>query len=412
MALRIFLAFAFGYFVSYSFRTIGALIAPDLARELTLDASELGLLGSAFFFTFAVLQLPYGIALDRYGPRRVNGSLFAITALGAALFALSTNFVTAFVGRAVIGAGVAVALMSAFKSFVIWYPPEKREMLSAFMMAVGGVAAMTMASPAEWAMRSIGWRGVIAGLGVASVLVAGLIWWLVPDPPRAASPAAVASPGSLALIGGLFTDWRFMRYAPMAFFGSGGFSSIQALWAGPFLIEVTGLTRAGAAHTLLCFGAGMLVGYILIGSLVARLTRIIERHGGGGSRAASEWIYVGGLLIAQSALAMIAANWFPGKVWVWMLYGGTLGTSMLAYPALTKAFPVSIAARVMTTYNVLMFVGAFALQWGMGALIDVLMASGMPKALAYQWSFGGVVALQFLSVLWFWFTPRGSAQTP
>ena len=406
MLWRIFFCFAFGYFVSYSFRTIGALIAPDLAQELKLDASELGLLGSAFFFTFAVLQLPYGIALDRYGPRRVNGTLFVLTALGAALFALSGNFMAALVGRAVIGAGVAVALMSAFKSFVIWYPPEKREMLSAFMMAVGGVAAMTMASPAEWAMRSIGWRGVIGWLGVLAVLVAALIWWLVPDPPRAANaPQTPAGPGSLALIGGLFTDWRFMRYAPMAFFGSGGFSSIQALWAGPFLIEVGGQTRAGAAHTLLCFGAGMLVGYVLIATTVSRLTRFIEQRTAN-TRAGSEWIYVGGLLIAQSALAVIALNWFPGNPWVWVLYGGTLGTSMLAYPALTKTFPVAIAARVMTTYNVLMFAGAFALQWGMGALIDALMESGIAKPLAYQWSFGSIVALQFASVVWFWFTPR------
>ncbi len=406
MLWRIFFCFAFGYLVSYSFRTIGALIAPDLALELKLDASELGLLGSAFFFTFAVLQLPYGIALDRYGPRRVNGTLFMLTALGAALFALSGSFVAALVGRAVIGAGVAVALMSAFKSLVIWYPPEKREMLSAFMMAVGGVAAMTMASPAEWAMRSIGWRGVIGVLGGLSVLVGALIWWLVPDPPRAATPAqAATSPGSLALIGGLFTDWRFMRYAPMAFFGSGGFSSIQALWAGPFLIEVGGQTRAGAAYTLLCFGAGMLVGYVLIATTVSQLTRFIEQRTAN-TRAGSEWIYVGGLLIAQSALAMIALNWFPGNPWVWVLYGGTLGTSMLAYPALTKTFPVAIAARVMTTYNVLMFAGAFALQWGMGALIDALMESGIAKPLAYQWSFGCIVALQFASVVWFWFTPR------
>src|SRR5512134_357876 len=117
VCLRIFIPFALGYFLSYLYRTVNAVLAPDLVRDLGLDPAGLGLLTSAYFFAFALAQLPIGILLDRYGPRRVEACLLLFAAAGALLFARATSLPELLLGRGLIGLGVAACLMAAFKAF-------------------------------------------------------------------------------------------------------------------------------------------------------------------------------------------------------------------------------------------------------------------------------------------------------
>ena len=145
--VRIFLVFAAAYFLSYSFRSVGAIIAPDLAHELQLNPRELGLLASVYFLTFFLAQPVIGVTMDRYGPARVNAVLMAIAAAGAAMFAAGDDLIALALGRALIGLGVAGALMTSFKAFVVWSAPRHREAISGGMMAVGGLAAVVTASP-------------------------------------------------------------------------------------------------------------------------------------------------------------------------------------------------------------------------------------------------------------------------
>ena len=424
--VQIFTLFAAGYFLSYCFRTVGPLIAPDLMRELRLDAGELGLLASVYFLTFAIAQPFIGILMDRHGPAKVNAVLLVIAACGGVLFAISTNLAALTFGRALIGLGVSGALMTSLKAFVVWYPPQHREALSSGMMAVGGVAAMLVSIPAELAMRVIGWRGLFWGMALASVIVAGALWVRlsrvqVPQSgsqsgssndvtehlttgSRAASaetapsvaPTAVP-PGGFAMI---FRSRIFIAYAPLAFFSSGGFSALQSLWAGPWLTEVAGRTRAETAEALFAYGLALFFGYLGAGLISGRLQALP-----GAPRA----FYMGGLALAYVALAIIISNTWPASSAPWFAYGLTLGTGMLAYPALTRVFPVAIAGRVMTAYNVVMFAGAFVLQWGIGALIQAQINHGVAAVLAYQVSFGVLLAAQVAALLWFWLRTREPA---
>ena len=403
----IFALFAAGYFLSYSFRSIGPLIAPDLMRDIGLDANRLGLLASVYFLTFAIAQPVIGIAMDRYGPARVNAVLFTIAAAGAALFAWSESLAGLAIGRGLIGLGVAGALMTSFKAFVIWYEPRHREALTGAMMAVGGVAAMMVSIPAELLMRVIGWRGMFWLLGGASVLAAAALWWRIPaqrvaqngshsaSSPVASGDGRADDLGGGATIGyrGIVTSRIFASYLPLSLFGSGGFSAIQSLWAGPWLIDVAGHTRAAAAQVLFVYGFALLLGYFGIGMLGARIAS--------SATAPRRW-YIGSLAVAFAALAAIISNVWPASSAPWFVYGLTLGASMLAYPALTKAFPAAIAGRVVTAYNFVMFAGAFALQWSMGALIQALLDGGTAKEFAYQCAFGAILAAQVLSLIWFW----------
>ena len=400
--VRIFLVFAAAYFLSYSFRSVGAIIAPDLAHELQLNPRELGLLASVYFLTFFLAQPVIGVTMDRYGPARVNAVLMAIAAAGAAMFAAGDDLTALALGRALIGLGVAGALMTSFKAFVVWYAPRHREALSGGMMAVGGLAAVVTASPAEVLMRMSGWRGLFWLLCVLSVLAAALL--LLAIPPGATAAAGKAAEPAVTRDGGyraIFTSRIFVSYAPLALFGSGGFSAIQSLWAGPWLAEVAALSRADAAHVLLIYGAGLLIGYLAIAFLGSRVQATPN-----GPRN----FFVTSLALAYCALGAIISNAWPQSASPWFTYGLTLGAGMLAYPALLREFPAAIAGRVVTAYNMLMFMGAFALQSGIGALIQLLIELGQARVAAYQEAFGVLLALQVFSLVWFVLLSRSRAR--
>lgn len=152
LLLRIFVPFALGYFLSYLFRVVNAVIAPELSAELGLGASDLGLLTSAYFLAFAAFQLPLGILLDRYGPRRTEAVLLLFAAAGALIFARAEETAGLIAGRALIGFGVSACLMAAFKAFVQWFPAERLAAVNGLQLAEGGGWA-PCPRPPRWRWR-------------------------------------------------------------------------------------------------------------------------------------------------------------------------------------------------------------------------------------------------------------------
>src|SRR6267378_7647575 len=121
-ALMVFFPFAVGYFLSFFFRNVNAVISRDLAREFELTSADLGFLTSLYLLAFAAFQLPLGVLLDRYGPRRVVAALLCVAAAGALVFGLAHDLGTLSLGRALIGLGVSAGLMGAIKAFSLWFP--------------------------------------------------------------------------------------------------------------------------------------------------------------------------------------------------------------------------------------------------------------------------------------------------
>ncbi|HLS85661.1 MAG TPA: MFS transporter, partial [Burkholderiales bacterium] len=137
-ALAVFCPFAAGYFLSFFFRNVNAVISRDLAREFDLSPANLGFLTSMYMLAFAAFQLPLGVLLDRFGPRRVVAALMCVTAAGALVFALARDFTMLSVGRALIGLGVSAGLMGAIKAFTLWFPLSRLATLNGLYLAVGG----------------------------------------------------------------------------------------------------------------------------------------------------------------------------------------------------------------------------------------------------------------------------------
>src|SRR6476660_2977925 len=166
--LLVLLPFAGGYFLSYFYRTINAVISAELSSRMHLRASDLGLLTAIYFISFAATQLPLGVAIDRHGPRRVQGVLLLVAAIGAALFGSAQTLPGFIIGRALIGSGVAAALIAGLKSIRMWFPKEQLPLLNGCFIMLGTLGAITATAPAELIVSWIGWRALFAGLAAAT----------------------------------------------------------------------------------------------------------------------------------------------------------------------------------------------------------------------------------------------------
>lgn len=381
-------AYAAGYFLSYGLRSVNAVIAPELMHELDITATGLGLLTSAYFLAFGLFQLPLGLLLDRFGPRRVEAALLLVAAAGAALFALGTTLPALALGRALIGLGVSACLMASFKAFSQWFPNDRLPSLTATIMVAGGLGALSASVPVAAALPLMGWRGVFWLVAALLVLASGFLL-TVPDHGARAGRETLGQ--QIRSLGGVYGNRVFWRFAPQGCVIVGGFMAIQGLWAVPWLMEVNGVTRADAAGVLFLMSLAMLAGFLF----VATCSRWLARRG-----IAPMALLRAGMGLALVVELAILLGLAPA-VWLWPFLGLSFSLGNIAYSQLAAAFPVALSGRVNTALNLMVFVGAFGLQWGIGAAVDAFAASGMGRADAFRSTLGGLLVVQVLAFAWF-----------
>jgi predicted MFS family arabinose efflux permease len=388
--LHIYFAFAAGYLLSYLYRTVNAVISPELVRDLALNPSSLGLLTSAYFLAFAVMQVPVGVLLDRFGPRRVEPVLLAIAASGAALFAFAESLTGLALARAVIGAGVCACLMAPLKAIVTWYPPERQASYAGWIMVAGGIGALAATVPLELALRITHWRVVFVGLAVVTFIVALAIWWRVPDIAKPTQTGGIKA--QFAAVRTVIVHARFWWIAPLGSFAMGSFMAIQGLWAVPWLMEVDGVTRASAADHLLAMNAVVMIGYAALGIFGTRLARrgVHSRH-----------LVAGGYALNIAALMLIVLEVPGGYIW-WSLYGLGAAVNVLGFTVLNEGFGREMAGRTNTTLNLIMFVGSFLAQWGIGIVVDLMRAAyGVDQAAGLRVAFAVILVGDIATYAWF-----------
>jgi len=397
--LRVFVPFAAGYFLSYLFRVVNAIIAPDLVAELALGPADLGLLTAAYFLTFAAFQLPLGVLLDRFGPRRVEAFLLLIAAVGALTFARAHSTTGLVVGRALIGFGVSACLMAAFTAFVIWFPVQRLPLINGLQMAAGGLGALVATVPVHALLRITDWRGLFLALSLLTLGAAAAVFFVVPE--HRPEPVSNRWSDQLQGIGKVFRDAGFWRIAPLTVMSQSSFLSIQGLWSGPWLQDVAGLNRTAAADVLLLIAGSMVAGFILLGIITDRCSRRgIE----------PEAVAVSGMglfMLVQGAI--ITLNQVVPIVILWMLFGFFGNSGIISYSVLSKRFPKHMAGRANTALNLLVFVMAFAGQWGIGVVINLwpATANGGYAPASYRAGFGLMLALQAAAMVSFaWATLR------
>jgi MFS family permease len=386
------LPFALGYFLSYLFRAVNAVVAPDLVSELGLSASELGVLTAAYLLAFAIFQLPLGVALDRYGPRRVQIVLLSCAALGGIGFVLGRNVATLTVARALIGLGFAGGLMSGFKAVVLWVPESRRALANSLVMSLGALGLMVATAPMEYAVQAFGWRTAFAGLVAITAGVAFLIYVAVPE--RGNAPATASLSEQFRQIGGIYSDKGFLALAPLLAATAGTHIAIQTLWGGPWMRDVAGLDRTGVANALFMMAAAFFVGILGTGAVadwfVRRKVNVLK-------------VMVGFIALFLGAQTVIIFAPVAVSMWAWLLFGCVGQVAILAYPWLSSHFGGALSGRANTAMNLVIFAAAFVVQSGIGGLIDLYprIASGGYPPEAYRSAFGAFLALQVLGLGWF-----------
>ncbi|MEO6321575.1 MAG: MFS transporter [Polaromonas sp.] len=384
----VFLAFAAAYFCSALLRAITATLAPVLTQEFALQAQNLGLLAGGYFLGFAAVQLPLGTWLDRHGPKQVIIWFLSLAVLGCLAFSAASSFAWLLAARVLVGMGVGACLMAALTGYRRWFDSATLLRANSWMLMTGSLGMLASTLPVQWLMPLMGWRPLFWLLAALILLSMAAIVWIVPRW-RAPSPSSPCSSVSAAPqhadAAALATDdagyapiWRsryFRKMAPLAFFNYGGMVAMQTLWAGPWMVRVTGHTPLKSATGLFWINASMLVTFWSWGMVNPWLAR----KGWHATRLIA-W----GMPLSLAVLAFnILAGSFTGGVG-WALFCVTSSVMGLAQPAVGMSFRATLAGRALSAYNLVIFAGVFVVQWSLGLLIDGFAAMGLGQVASFQ----------------------------
>ena len=399
---KIFFLFGFAYFLSYAFRAVNAVIAPDLIADLGMSNSVLGLLSSAYFVGFALMQLPLGVWLDKYGSRKTESVLLIFGVLGSLLFAWAENVLWVATGRGFIGIGVSACLMASFTAYRQWFKPEQQGSLASGMLVFGTAGALMTTIPTQALLPFVGWRGVFYIMAILVAIAAIGIRFGLPktaDPEVVVKSAQISSEKKsfLSGYGAIFKNGFFLQMLPIGMFNQGGFIAIQTLWLGPWLKYVVGQSDSQVAMTLFIYNLILLSGYLVNTWLVPRVNK----------KGISTFTYsavISGIALATEVIAVLTPG--PNAIYWWYFFGLCATSFILGQSLVQTNFPKSITGRVNTAYNLMLFVGAFIVQWGIGWMIDFLMSFNIEKALAFTYAMLMLLAIQTLSYIWMWLAPK------
>lgn len=390
IAATVLLPFGCGYFLSYLFRAVNAVVAPDLIRDVGLTTQGLGLLTAAYLIAFAAFQPPLGLLLDRFGPRRVQAGLLLVAALGAALFGFAEDESVLILARGMIGLGFAGGLMASFKAVALFAPAGRIPLLNSWVMAFGGVGVLAASYPAYVTAEILGWRGLFFLLAGVTTMASCFIFLVVPR--RGESEHATSFAKALAGLGRVYRSLEFWRLAPYVVITGGTHIAVQTLWAAPWLADVGGYDRAGIAGVL----SGMAVAF-LVGILGSGAAADFARRKGHGPLLVMHC----GLLIFMACELFIVLGFVDWTWGLWLTFALTGQLGVLANAHLAEHFGAELAGRSNTALNLLLFSSAASLQFGIGSALEYWnMVDGARPLEAYSTIFGVVLAAQAVAGLW------------
>lgn len=372
VAVGVFLAFAFAYFLSALLRAVTATLAPTLAQEFVLHTADLGLLS--------------------------GGNFLGIAVLGCLMFSLATGFTGLLAGRVLCGVGVSVCLMAPLSGFRRWLTAAAQLRANAWMMT-GSLGMVASTLPAQWLLPLAGWRPLFWGL--AMLLLLAMVWLAVRVPAWHSTGAAVVQnpvpqPPPSHGYAAVWRDRYFQRIAPSGFCTYGGMVAMPTLWAGPWMQQVTGYSALESATGLFWINVSMLCAFWAWAWAATGCNAgacapldgcgpawqfagdgLADRHGRASRRG-----YVGAVLRELHVCCAVAAR---------------LGTG----------FSVRTGGRALSAYNLVIFLGVFVVQWGIGLLVDALIARGATPVAAFRWAMGFYWACNGGAYVWFRLRWRG-----
>ena len=386
-AIIIFFVFALGYFISTLLRAITATISPELVNEFNLSAGELGLLGGGYFLGFASVQIPLGYMLDLRGPRKIVSYFLSLTIIGLLIFALAQNFLTLLVSRIIIGVGVGACLMGPLTAYRIWYQDETQQRANSWMLMVGAIGMLSSSLPVQFFLPIIGWRNIFLLLAFITLVCIILIIIFIPQWTSKGNQRN--DDAKLSIV---WQNQFFRSVIPMGFFSTGGLFAIQTLWAGPWMIKVSGYTPEESATGLFLIYFFMLLSFLIWGYFVPKFSKNVND--------AIRLLKYGSplSLLVLGIIIYLGPN---TESIHWALFIVSAVFLSLIQPAVGMAFSVSNAGKALTSYNLLIFIGAFFLQWIIGLIIDLGLSLNYSEIVSFQLAMSFVLVTSLTSYLYF-----------
>ncbi len=386
-AVLIFFVFACGYFISALLRAITATLSPLLTSEFNLTAGNLGLLAGGYFLGFASMQIPLGYLLDRHGPKKIISSFLLIAIIGTAAFALAQSFSGLLISRILIGIGVSACLMGPLTGYRIWFADEYQQRANAWMLMVLSMGFVFSTLPVQILLPIIGWRWIFGLITILIFIVIILTLLFIPK--------WGAKNNNQESIGSLSDVWKnkfFISTIPLGLFNYGGMVAIQTLWAGPWMVRIAGYTPLESAKGLFWINVTMLIAFFIFGYILPKITKLgIEPM---------KLMKIGLPISYLSLLVIIILGEKAGALH-FTIYVLTSIFLTLTQPAVALSFPTNLAGKSLTSFNLLIFVGTFIMQWGIGLIIDFCQFLGREEVQSFKISFTVYLIICILSYLYF-----------
>ena len=388
-AVTIFLVFAFGYYISNLLRAITATISPELVSEFNLSAGNLGLLGGGYFLGFALVQIPLGYLLDKSGPKKIVSYFLLIAIIGMISFSLSQNFISLLISRALIGAGVGACLMGPLTAYRVWFQDETQQRANSWMLMTGAIGMLSSSLPVQFFLPIIGWRSIFGILAILTLFCIILIIIFIPNWNKANVQNTSDDKGSLKEV---WQNKFFKSLVPMGFFNYGGLFAIQTLWAGPWMVKVSGYTPEESANGLFIIYLSLLFSFLTWGYFVPKFSKNVSD---------AIRLLKFGAPLNLIVLAFIIYLGPKAGAYHWAFFAVSSVFLSLTQPAVGMAFSLSNAGKALTSFNLLLFIGAFALQWIIGVIIDLTMNLGFSEISGFKFAMIFFLLTSFFSYLFF-----------
>ena len=388
-SILIFSVFAFGFFISNLLRSITATLTPALSTEFNLSAANLGLLAGGYFLGFSLMQIPTGMLLDRFGPKKVIGYLLIIALIGTISFAFAKSFAGLLISRIFIGVGVAACLMGPLTGYRVWFEEKYQQRANSWMLMVANFGFVASTLPVQILLPIIGWRSIfliIASLILISIILISILI------PSWETKRGEDQNNNLQNLSYIWKNKFFISLVPLAFFNYGGVQAIQTLWAGPWMLNVTGYDAIQSATGLFWINVTMLFSFLIWGYFLPKLSS---------QGIDSMKIVKFTLPVSYIILFLIIIMGDKAGATMFTLYILSSIVISLTQPAIALNFPTKLAGKSLTSFNVFLFSGTFFVQWIIGLIIDFSRNLGATITMSYQISFSIFLFLCILSYLFF-----------
>ena len=373
------------FFLSQFYRTSNAVIAPELIRDLALDTEELGLLSASFFYGFALTQIPISILLDKVGPRWMMTGLSLMGVVGAILFSIADSLGFGLIGRVLLGIGMACNLMGTFKLLTEWFEPLVFATLSGLVVSIGTLGNMVSATPLVMLVEQMGWRNSFQLIAAINLILTLTLSVVVRDrPPRPKISSAGGAPSisltqAFSNLGLLFKNKDYWVISLATFVRYGTFAAFQALWAGPFLIEVMGYSAIRTGNLILLMNVGLIIGSPLWGVLSDRAFK--TRKG----LIVFCLLMMGLILLALATITPKTGLYVVAPIF--FAFGLVASGGLLMYPHIKDLMPQEMAGAAMTGINFFNMLGPAVFLQGLGILMQHLYPDASRGSTAFDAAF-------------------------